>query len=156
MQHSFVKICRFIYFFKCRVFIDRMHFKNHVDSWCRKHMNPNDIPEVKNVNTEVKWYHFEYCDLKLFMSLWSPMQACEQLFSWLSGYKSIVRHMNEARFIIFICRMCHLHNCSVEKEMARKGLLVRSGASADITIPLPFEQPSVKPSPLFQDAVRMV
>lgn len=81
-------------------------------------------------------------------------QACEQLFSWLSGYKSIVRHMNEARFIIFITRMCHLHNCALEREMSAKGLLVSSGANADVTVEVPSQEINIKSSPLFMDAVR--
>lgn len=40
-------------FAQCQVFVDRMHFKNHVDPWCREHMDANKIPDLKGVNTEV-------------------------------------------------------------------------------------------------------
>lgn len=59
---------------------------------------------------------------------------CEQLFSWLAKYKHIVRHMNEARFLFFICRMCHVHNMELEAKMASKGKLQQAGSTADLTL----------------------
>ena len=56
--------------------IDRMHFKNHVDPWCKKHCDPNNTPELKDINTEV----------------------CEQTFLWLNGFAKILRHANRQRF----------------------------------------------------------
>eukprot|EP00732_Lithocolla_globosa_P003390 Lithocolla_globosa_v1_NODE_2703_length_1899_cov_64.991866.p1 type:complete len:184 gc:universal NODE_2703_length_1899_cov_64.991866:987-436(-) len=68
--------------------IDRLHFKNHVDTWCKKHMNPNKYPDLDGVNT----------------------QTSEQTFSWLKKFKGSVNYMNESHFLLFILRMCHLRN----------------------------------------------
>lgn len=64
--------------------------------------------------------------------------------------------MNEARFIIFITHMCHLHNCALERELAGKGLIVSSGANANILNRVPVQKPKMKSSPLFKNAVRYV
>ena len=32
-----------------KMVVDRFHFPGHVDSWCKKHCNPNDIDELKGV-----------------------------------------------------------------------------------------------------------
>jgi macrodomain Ter protein organizer (MatP/YcbG family) len=37
-----------------QVFVDRFHFPNHIDNWCKKHMNPNKVSELTGVNTEVR------------------------------------------------------------------------------------------------------
>eukprot|EP00732_Lithocolla_globosa_P000708 Lithocolla_globosa_v1_NODE_262_length_4766_cov_108.495648.p2 type:complete len:171 gc:universal NODE_262_length_4766_cov_108.495648:595-83(-) len=70
------------------IVVDRMHFKNHVDSWCKQHMNPNKFEQLKGLNT----------------------QSSEQTFSWLKGFKASVCYMNESHFLIFLLRMCHLRN----------------------------------------------
>jgi hypothetical protein len=36
-----------------RVFIDRMHFPNHVDAWCKAHMDPKDVTAATGANTQV-------------------------------------------------------------------------------------------------------
>lgn len=36
-----------------QVCVDRVHFKNHTDRWCKQHMDPDSIPEMMGVNTEV-------------------------------------------------------------------------------------------------------
>jgi len=29
--------------------VDRMHFKGHIDSWCREHCDPNKLKELEKV-----------------------------------------------------------------------------------------------------------
>jgi hypothetical protein len=63
--------------------------------------------------------------------------------------------MNEARFIVFMARMCHIRNKVTEKGMFEKGKLIRSGTTADIQVPsnLPrLAAPTHEPSQLFKDA----
>ncbi|CAM4882757.1 unnamed protein product [Rotaria socialis] len=55
--------------------VDRTHFRNHVGTWCRANMNPNDNPLLTNVNT----------------------QTAEQLFSWLKDYAAIISSLGWKR-----------------------------------------------------------
>lgn len=50
----------------------------------------------------------------------------------MSGFKSIVRHMNQSRFIFFLLRMCHLHNEDLERRMQEQKVLIQSGTAADV------------------------
>lgn len=74
-------------------FVDRFHFPNHVDPWCKANCDPNDARRTSwagGINSE----------------------TCEQLFSWVCGFKKSVRHMNQTRFRIFHLIIFHLHNQS--------------------------------------------
>jgi hypothetical protein len=76
----------------------------------------------------------------------------------MSRYKSAVRHMNEARFLVFLCRMCHLHNCTREHTIAntKDRQLLQSGERADITVPPRHEQKhDLRVSPLCQAALQV-
>ena len=33
--------------------IDRLHYRNHVDPWCKEHMNPNTDKDLEGVNTVI-------------------------------------------------------------------------------------------------------
>lgn len=77
------------------IVVDRMHFRNHVDKWCKLHMNPDKNKEFKDINTEV----------------------CEQTFFWLSRFSHAVRHMNYARFNLFMFTICDMFN---EGKLKRK------------------------------------
>jgi len=70
------------------ILCDRFHFKNHIDVWCRQHCNPHTSENLQNVNTEV----------------------CEQLFSWLSKFGSITKHMNRYRFLFLMLYVLDNHN----------------------------------------------
>lgn len=72
---------------------DKFHFKNHVDAWCKKHCNPYTCANLKNINTEV----------------------CEQLFSWLSKYASMTKHMNRWRFLFLMLYLVDNHNEEINK-----------------------------------------
>ena len=32
--------------------VDKLHFKNHVDRWCKQNVNPHKVKEFDNLNTE--------------------------------------------------------------------------------------------------------
>lgn len=71
-----------------QILCDRFHFKNHIDGWCRQHCNPLTSANLQNVNTEV----------------------CEQLFSWLSKFSAITKHMNRYRFLFLMLYVLDNHN----------------------------------------------
>ncbi|KAK2556275.1 hypothetical protein P5673_021909 [Acropora cervicornis] len=73
--------------------VDCFHFKNHVDRWCKEHCNPYNSNDLKDVNTEV----------------------CEQLFSWLSKFAPITKHMNRWRFLLLMLYLVDNHNHDVER-----------------------------------------
>ena len=50
--------------------VDRFHFPNHVDAWCRENLNPNDRPLLDDTCTE----------------------ACDETFSWLCRYRGVTLH----------------------------------------------------------------
>ncbi len=68
--------------------IDRFHFKNHVDAWCRANMNPDDSVLLKNVNTEIM----------------------EQVFAWLKGYAPSLRYMKRVNYLFLLIDMIDRHN----------------------------------------------
>ena len=68
--------------------IDRFHFKNHKNKWCRENMNPDSSKELKNVNTE----------------------AMEQVFAWLKGYAPSLRYMKRVNFVFVILDMIDRRN----------------------------------------------
>ncbi|CAF1599920.1 unnamed protein product [Rotaria magnacalcarata] len=71
-----------------KIFCDKLHYRNHIDPWCRQNTNPYSDPIANTTNTEI----------------------CEQIFSWLAQYKNIVRGFNESTFLIYICLICDLFN----------------------------------------------
>ena len=68
--------------------IDRFHFQNHVDSWCRQNMDPSKSIFLKDVNTEVM----------------------EQIFAWIKGYVPSLRYMNSFNFRFFLLDMIDRQN----------------------------------------------
>jgi hypothetical protein len=71
-----------------KMVVDKMHFKNHVDKWCRQNVNPHKVPEFNNLNTE----------------------ACEQTFKYVSKFKHATKHMNFASYGLFHLTMCNIFN----------------------------------------------
>ena len=65
---------------KKRFFCDRFHFIKHKDDWCQKNCNPDDIPELENINTVV----------------------CEETNKWFGGFKYALKHMNYGRFHLML------------------------------------------------------
>jgi len=73
---------------RLKLFCNKLHYRHHVDPWCRKNTNPYKDPVVNNTNTEV----------------------CEQISAWLAQYTNIVRSFNESTFLIYICLLGDLFN----------------------------------------------
>lgn len=71
--------------------VDRFHFRNHVDPWCMENCNPENVPELKNVNTQV----------------------CEQLFKKINSHKNC-KSFNEPRFFMFFIYQFDMHNLALE------------------------------------------
>eukprot|EP00058_Branchiostoma_floridae_P001186 XP_002586674.1 hypothetical protein BRAFLDRAFT_105480 [Branchiostoma floridae] len=82
--------------------VDRMHMRGHVDPWCKKHCGTWRFEDLDLVNTEV----------------------CEQVFSWLSRFNRMTKHMNQHRFMFFLLYISHLHNVREELKLSSAGLLV--------------------------------
>jgi hypothetical protein len=83
-----------------KVFCDKLHYRNHIDPWCRKHTNPYTDPVVKDTNTEI----------------------CEQIFAWLAQYKNVLRGCNESTFLIYLCLLCDLYNTNKFKTLQKEHL----------------------------------
>jgi hypothetical protein len=77
------------------IVVDKMHFKNHTDKWCRLNVNPNKVEAFKNLNTE----------------------ACKQTFSFISKFKHATKHMNYGHYNLFHLTMCNIFN---EDRLVRK------------------------------------
>ena len=89
---------------KLKIFCDKLHYRNHVDPWCRKNTNPYTDPVATTTNTEI----------------------CEQIFAWLAQYKNIVRGFNESTFLIYICLLCDLFNSNKYDNLRKEHLLSRA------------------------------
>lgn len=79
------------HFAKLGKHVDRFHFRNHVDPWCMENCNPEGIPVLKGVNTQV----------------------CEQLFKKVNSHKNC-KSFNESRFFLFFLYQFDIHNLSIE------------------------------------------
>ncbi|CAF1467082.1 unnamed protein product [Adineta ricciae] len=104
-SNNFVKITRAKQKLdKLKIFCDKLHYRNHVDPWCRINTNPYKDPVANTTNTEV----------------------CEQIFAWLAQYKNIVRGFNESTFLIYICLLCDLYNSNKYDNLRTEYLLSRA------------------------------
>ena len=68
--------------------VDRFHFSNHVEEWCKKNMDPAKSKFLDGVNTEVM----------------------EQTFAWVKGFAPSLRYMKKAHYMFFILDMLDRHN----------------------------------------------
>ena len=68
--------------------VDKLHFKNHIDKWCRQNVNPHKVKEFNDLNTE----------------------ACEQTFVFISKFKHATKHMSFGRYNLFHLTMCDIYN----------------------------------------------
>jgi len=78
------------------MYIDNFHLPNHKDPACKTTLNIK-LTGFK-MNTEI----------------------CERTFRWLAAYKHITRHMNEARFLLFMLYVCHMHNVECQRVIIDK------------------------------------
>ena len=79
---------------------DRFHFRNHTSEWCKANVDPAKckVPGFEKVNTS----------------------AAEEAFSFLSGAKHTMRHMNAARFNFFALRLMHLRNLQLFESLCQE------------------------------------
>ena len=101
--------------------IDRMHFKGHIDPWCRETCDPNkfkELDKVSLVSTSAQlslscmhtlcitilyiYHHFSNNHVYILLCAQVNTEVCEQTFSWLSQYAKITRHMNREHFLFYI------------------------------------------------------
>ena len=89
------------------IVVDKMHFKGHIDQWCKRVYNPYNFPELEKVklSTIVQLYFIGF-----FFNMQVDTEVCEQTFSWLSRYACITRHMNGQHFLFYIMYISDLHN----------------------------------------------
>jgi hypothetical protein len=88
------------------IVVDKMHFKGHVDTWCRQHCDPNKHRHLDKVCLCFN----NYCGLSIMILAQVDTEVCEQTFSWLSRYARITRHMNKEHFLFYLLFICDLHN----------------------------------------------
>ena len=99
--------------------IDKFHFKGHIDPWCHQHCNPYLFPDLKEVYTHALKEHSYGAGFSLvnfYYCVQVDTETCEQLFSWLSRYSRITRHMNREHFLFYMLYLCDSHN----RKHARK------------------------------------
>ena len=101
--------------------VDRLHLRNHTETWCKRHMNPNKDPDLLNVNTVV----------------------VEQSFKHFNKYKN-VKTMNEPRFMMMFLYMIDLHNLD---RVGLLGLQVNPQFVPDIEMQEPLPQNASPPAP---------
>ena len=64
-----------------------------MDPWCHNHCNPDSVPELLGVNSQI----------------------CEQLFKKINSHRNC-RKMNEARFGLFFLYQYEIHNLEIEQK----------------------------------------
>ena len=90
------------------IIIDKMHFKGHIDPWCKEHCNPYNFKELEGVGASSIMH--TYLILCILTLLQVDTEICEQTFSWLSRYSRMTRHMNKSHFLFYILYICDLHD----------------------------------------------
>ena len=75
-----------------------MHFRNHVDKWCKKNCNPEDAPQLKKINTEI----------------------CEQTFARFNSYAKFLKYCNRERFHFILDRLIEFHNTVKLNNVTKK------------------------------------
>ena len=78
--------------------VDKMHFKNHIDKWCRQNVNPHKVAAFNNLNTE----------------------ACEQPFKFVSKFKYATKHMTHGSYNHFHFTMCYIYNGDKIVKIAKR------------------------------------
>ena len=68
--------------------VDKMHFANHKDPWCRKNVNPHLVEAFNSLNTE----------------------AYEQTFRHVTRYKFATKHMSFGMYNLFHLTMADIYN----------------------------------------------
>ena len=71
-----------------KIVVDKMHFRNHTDPWCKKNVNPYKCPDFVGINTE----------------------ACEQTFRYVARFKYATKHMSKGMYNLFHFTMADTYN----------------------------------------------
>jgi len=53
----------------------------------------------------------------IFIIMQVDTEVCEQVFSWLSCYGKITKHMNRYIYLFFLLYICDLHNARELKKL---------------------------------------
>ena len=77
--------------FQTEIKIDRFHFRNHIDKWCKENMDPEKSVHLKGVNTVVM----------------------EQAFAWLKGYAPSLRYMNRVTYLFVLIDLIDRRNMAL-------------------------------------------
>lgn len=112
----------------CR--LDRMHYKNHIDAWCRQNMNPDKCNAKCASACSVKGKG----KCKVFDGV--ATERAEETFSWLSRYRFACRHMSCERFNFFLTRVMEMHNRKKYRDLLQakaKAEAVKHKAGAKCT-----------------------
>ena len=113
-------------------------FRNHVDQWCHSNCNPDSVPELAGVNSQI----------------------CEQLFKKINSHKNC-RKMNESRFGLFFLYQYDVHNLDIENRTIladpREGVRWDNIKIVQVTLSTTSEQDSTGPDiELVTDVVKML
>ena len=68
--------------------VDKLHFSNHTDSWCKANVNPHKVKAFDDLNTE----------------------ACEQTFKYVARFCFATKHMTYGDYNIFHFTMAEMFN----------------------------------------------
>ncbi|CAH3141983.1 unnamed protein product [Porites evermanni] len=85
--------------------VDKFHFPNHVDRWCKTNCNPYNTKCFNCLSNE-------NCLTPFLFDFFRDVntEVCEQLFSWLSRFSIITKHMNRWRFLFLMSYLLDQHN----------------------------------------------
>ena len=73
------------------MYVDKFHFRNHIDPWCIANCDPTMIKDLDDINTPV----------------------CEQLFKKINRHTNC-KSMNESRYFMFWMYNLDMHNLDIE------------------------------------------
>ena len=73
------------------MYVDKFHFRNHIDPWCIENCDPTKIKDLDDINTPI----------------------CEQLFKKINRHTNC-KSMNEPRYFMFWMYNLNIHNLDVD------------------------------------------
>ena len=73
------------------MYVDKFHFRNHIDPWCIENCDPTKIKDLDDINTPI----------------------CEQLFKKINRHTNC-KSMNEPRYFMFWMYNLDIHNLDVD------------------------------------------
>ena len=73
------------------MYVDKFHFRNHIDPWCIENCDPTKVEDLDDINTPI----------------------CEQLFKKINRHTNC-KSMNEPRYFMFWMYNLDMHNLDIE------------------------------------------